>query len=69
MELDECIILDYVRIGKGSRLRRTIVDKKNVIEPGTRIGFDPEQDAREYFVDASGITVVPRGNRPVALVY
>jgi glucose-1-phosphate adenylyltransferase len=69
VELDECIILDYVRIGKGSRLRRTVVDKKNIIEPGSRIGFDPEQDAQEYFVDASGITVVPRGNRPIALVY
>lgn len=69
VELDECIILDYVKIGKGSKLRRTVVDKKNIIEPGARIGFDREQDAQHYYVDASGITVVPRGNRPVGLIY
>jgi glucose-1-phosphate adenylyltransferase len=69
VELDECIILDYVKIGKGSKLRRTIVDKKNIIEPGSRIGFDREKDAQDYYVDASGITVVPRGNRPVGLIY
>lgn len=70
VELDECIILDYVRIGKGSRLRRTIVDRKNVIEPGSVIGYDPEKDTRQYYVDdTSGITVIPRGKRPVVQVY
>jgi glucose-1-phosphate adenylyltransferase len=70
VELDECIILDYVNIKKGSRLRRTIVDKRNVIEAGSVIGFDPEKDARRYYLDASsGITVVPQGDRPVTRVY
>jgi glucose-1-phosphate adenylyltransferase len=69
VELDECIILDYVKIGKGSRLRRTIVDRQNVIEPGSVIGFDREKDAQQYHVDASGITVISRGKRPVDLVY
>ncbi|WP_031431013.1 glucose-1-phosphate adenylyltransferase [Methylomicrobium agile] len=68
-QLDECIILDYVKIGKGSRLRRVIVDKQNIIEAGTVLGFDREKDARQYFVDASGITVVPRGNRMISLAY
>lgn len=69
VELDECIILDYVKIEKGSRLRRTIVDKQNVIEAGSAIGFDPEKDARRYYMDPSGITVVPRGTRQISLVY
>jgi glucose-1-phosphate adenylyltransferase len=70
VELDECIILDYVNIKKGSRLRRTIVDKRNVIEAGSVIGFDPEKDAQRYYLDASsGITVVPQGDRPVTRVY
>lgn len=34
VELDECIVMDYVKIEKGSRLRRTIVDRQNVIEAG-----------------------------------
>ncbi|MGJ0484948.1 MAG: glucose-1-phosphate adenylyltransferase [Methylomicrobium sp.] len=69
VELDGCIVLDYVRIGKGSRLRRTIVDKQNFLEAGSVIGFDAEKDARQYYVDTSGLTVVPRGNRPISLAY
>ena len=42
VELDECIIMDYVRIGRGARLKRVIVDRHNIIEPGDVIGFDAE---------------------------
>jgi glucose-1-phosphate adenylyltransferase len=68
-ELDECIVMDYVKIEKGSRLRRTIVDRQNVIEAGSVIGFDYEKDALRYHVDVSGITVVPRGNRQITRAY
>lgn len=69
VELDECIVMDYVKIEKGSRLRRTIVDRQNVIEAGSVIGFDHEKDARRYHVDAFGITVVPRGERQIIRAY
>lgn len=59
VELDECIISDYVHIQRGARLRRVIVDQYNVIEAGTRIGFDPAQDAQRYTVAPGGIVVVP----------
>lgn len=61
VELDECIIMDYVRVGRGSRLRRVIVDRHNLIEPGTRIGFDPERDRQRYPVSPGGVVVVPLG--------
>ena len=61
VELDECIIMDYVRIGRGARLRRVIVDRHNVIEAGDIIGYDPEADAKRFTVTEGGLTVIPGG--------
>jgi glucose-1-phosphate adenylyltransferase len=63
VELEDCIIMDYTRIGRGARLRRTVVDRFNVIKPGTRIGFDPEADKDRYHVSPGGIVVVSRGHQ------
>jgi glucose-1-phosphate adenylyltransferase len=59
--LDDCIIMDYVRICRGARLRNVIVDRHNIIEPGDRIGFDPVKDRQRFHVSAGGVTVVPMG--------
>ncbi|MEG1800258.1 MAG: glucose-1-phosphate adenylyltransferase, partial [Synergistaceae bacterium] len=57
--VEECIIGQNVEIGENCRLRRVIVDAHNIIPPGTSIGFDPAEDAKNYHVDkASGIVVV-----------
>jgi glucose-1-phosphate adenylyltransferase len=69
VEVDECIIMDYTVIGKGSRLRGAIVDRYNVIPPGTVIGYDREADAARYHVSSGGIVTVPVGQRGVNLVY
>jgi glucose-1-phosphate adenylyltransferase len=61
VELTDCIIMDYVRVGKGSRLRRTIVDRHNHIQPGTEIGFDGTEDRRRFTVSPGGVVVVPVG--------
>lgn len=61
VELDECIIHDYVRIKQGSRLRRTIVGRYNVIEEGSQIGYAPSLDSEHYHTTASGIVVVAPG--------
>ncbi len=57
VELDECIVMDYVRIGRGARLKRVIVDRHNIIEPGDVIGFDAEADAKRFTVTEGGVTV------------
>jgi glucose-1-phosphate adenylyltransferase len=62
VELEHCIIMDYVHIGRGAKLRNVIVDRHNHIKPGARIGFDPQQDRKHYKVTKSGIVVVPRGH-------
>jgi glucose-1-phosphate adenylyltransferase len=63
-EIEDCIIMDYVRVSAGARLRRTIVDRHNLIERNSRIGFDPEEDRRSHIVSPSGVVVVPRGRLP-----
>ncbi len=67
VELEDCLIMDYVRIKRGARLRRAIVDRYNVIEAGTRIGYDPEGDSQSYHRTPSGIVVVPAGKVSDAL--
>jgi glucose-1-phosphate adenylyltransferase len=62
VELDDCIIMDYVRICSGSRLRRVIVDRNNCIEPNSVIGFDAKHDAARYTVTPQGVVIVPKGN-------
>jgi glucose-1-phosphate adenylyltransferase len=59
--LENCIIMDYVRVGRGARLRNVIVDRHNIVEAGDVIGFDAEKDRQRYTVSANGVTVIPSG--------
>lgn len=61
-ELEDCIVMDYARIGAGAKLRRVIVDRHNHIEPGAVIGYDAEADRRRYHVTPGGVVVIPRGD-------
>jgi glucose-1-phosphate adenylyltransferase len=51
--MDSCII------GRGAHIRRAIIDRHNALAPGTRIGFDAEDDRACCTVTASGIAVMP----------
>lgn len=68
VQIEDSIIMDYSVISRGSRLRKVIVDRHNILEPHTRIGFNREQDQR-YCISDSGIVVVPHGQRRPDLVY
>lgn len=59
--LDECLIMDYVHIKRGARLRRVIVDRYNIIEAGEAIGFDHAADRQRYHVSEAGVVVLPLG--------
>ncbi|MBK8507588.1 MAG: glucose-1-phosphate adenylyltransferase [Candidatus Competibacteraceae bacterium] len=67
VEIEDCIIQDYVHIKRGARLRRAIIGNYNVIEPNTRIGHDAELDRRRHSVTEGGITVVGPGEVSTAL--
>jgi glucose-1-phosphate adenylyltransferase len=60
-QIEDSVIMDWVEIGRGCKIRRAIIDKSNVIPPGTEIGYDLSKDRERYFVSESGIVVVGRG--------
>jgi glucose-1-phosphate adenylyltransferase len=59
--VEDSILFEGVDIGRHTRVRRAIIDKRVHIPPGTTIGFDPEQDrARGFTVTEKGITVIAK---------
>ncbi len=61
VELEDCLIMDYVHIKRGARLRRTIVGRYNVIEPNHRVGYDLDHDRQHYSLSPEGVVVIPSG--------
>lgn len=64
--IEDSIILDWVEIGRGCKIRRAIIDKSNVIPSGTEIGYDLERDRERFFVSDGGIVVLARAQRKTA---
>jgi glucose-1-phosphate adenylyltransferase len=60
-QIEDSVIMDWVEIGRGCKVRRAIIDKSNVIPPGTEIGYDLSKDRERYFVSETGIVVLGRG--------
>lgn len=54
------ILFPGVTIGPGARLNRCIVDKNVVIPDFARIGFDAEQDAKQFTISDNGIVVIAK---------
>ncbi|HLH35331.1 MAG TPA: glucose-1-phosphate adenylyltransferase [Alloacidobacterium sp.] len=59
-EVDGSIIFSHVNIGRHCRIRRAIIDRDVHLPEGTVIGYDQNEDKRNYFVTPSGLTVVTR---------
>lgn len=57
--LEECVILDDVRIGAHARLRRVIADRGSSVPAHSRIGYDAGHDRRTFHVSQSGLVVLP----------
>ena len=58
--IEDCIIMDSCEIKPGTRLKKVIVDRFNVLGPKITIGHDSDADAQHYYIDPSGIVVIPR---------
>jgi glucose-1-phosphate adenylyltransferase len=58
--IKDSVLMDGVEIGRHARLNRVIVDKRVKIPPGTVIGEDPVEDRKRFWVDDSGIVVIPK---------
>jgi glucose-1-phosphate adenylyltransferase len=59
-EVDSSIVFTHVNIGRHCRIRNAILDRDVQVPEGTVIGYDAEQDAKDYVVTETGITVVTR---------
>jgi len=58
--VEDSVILDDVRLGRGVTVRKAIIDKGNRVPDGFAIGVDPDQDARLFTVSPGGVVVVPK---------
>ncbi len=56
--VDQAVILPYVQIARGARLRNVVVDRGVVIPEGLVVGEDPELDAQRFRRTASGICLI-----------
>lgn len=61
--IEDSVIMDWTEIGRGCKIRHAIIDKSNLIPPGTEIGYNPEQDRQRFYVSDGGIIVLCRGER------
>ncbi|HEX4065684.1 MAG TPA: glucose-1-phosphate adenylyltransferase [Acidobacteriaceae bacterium] len=59
-EVDSSIVFSHVNIGRHCRIKRAIIDRDVQLPEGTVIGYDQNEDKRNYFVTPSGLTVVTR---------
>ena len=59
--VEDSVLMESVNIGRYAKIRKTIIDKYVDVLPGTRIGYDLEEDRKRFFVTDSGIVIIPKG--------
>ena len=63
-QIDQCILMPGVRVGRHARIRRAIIDRDVLIPRGAIIGYNIEEDRRRHTVTDSGIVVVTPDDEP-----
>jgi glucose-1-phosphate adenylyltransferase len=61
--IEDSIVMDFTYIGKGSLIKKAVIDRFNILDKHTKIGYSKEKDSKNYYLDSSGIVVVKRGSR------
>jgi glucose-1-phosphate adenylyltransferase len=64
-EIEQCILMPGVRVGRHARMRRAIIDRDVLIPRGALIGYDIEEDRKRHMVTESGIVVVTADDEPL----
>jgi glucose-1-phosphate adenylyltransferase len=60
-EVEDSVLLPGVHVGRKAVVRKAILDKDVVVEPGAEIGVDLERDRERFTVSDGGVVVVPKG--------
>jgi glucose-1-phosphate adenylyltransferase len=61
-EIEDCVLLHGVDVGRGAVLHRAIIDKGVLVPPGVTIGVDHDADrARGFHISEGGIFVLGKG--------
>lgn len=61
--LEDSIVMDSCEFKKGSKIKKTIVDRFNIVPEKQSVGHIRSEDAQRYYIDPSGIVVIPRGRK------
>ena len=57
-DIEDSVILPGVQIGRHVTLRRVVIDKGSQIPDGMKIGVNPEEDRKRFYVSEGGVTLV-----------
>jgi glucose-1-phosphate adenylyltransferase len=60
-EVEGSVLFPGVEVGRRAVVRNAIVDKNVRIDPGARIGVDPEADRERFTVSDGGVVVIAKG--------
>ena len=64
-QIDQCILMPGVRVGRHARIKRAIIDRDVLIPRGALIGYDEEEDRRRHTVTDAGVVVVTTDDEPL----
>ena len=59
--VEDSVVMHDVDVGRDAIVRNAIVDKNVRIEPGARVGVDPEADRARFAMSENGIAVIKKG--------
>lgn len=68
-QVDESVVLPNAVVGAHCRIRRAVIETGCVLQPGTVIGEDIEQDRRRFEVSSGGVVLVTPENLQQGLGY
>jgi glucose-1-phosphate adenylyltransferase len=57
-KIEDSVIFPEVEIGRGSVIKKAVIDKGCQLPPNTQIGVDPQEDARRFHISEGGVALV-----------
>ena len=64
-QIDQCILMPGVRVGRHAKIRRAIIDRDVLIPRGALIGYNEEEDRLRHTVTDAGVVVVTTDDEPL----